>query len=132
MAALYPGSRADAPRLKVDVGYMKFVSSEAEWQREVMSAGDGVLCIVDVYNPLWGPCEMVAGHFTNVFYDNGDDMGMRFVRADASKISGLIEFRDTSLPNFVFYLNGEQVGKGEGADIVKIRSTIFEKAPKLR
>ena len=96
MAALYPGSRADAPRLKTDVGYMKFISKEADWEKDVKGAGDGVLCIVDVYNPNWGPCEMLAGHFTNMFFDKGDDYGMRFVRADASKITDLIEFRDKS------------------------------------
>ena len=31
MAALFPGSRADAPRLKVDVNFMKFISSEKDW-----------------------------------------------------------------------------------------------------
>ena len=73
MATLFPGSRPDAPRLKVDVGFMKFISSEKEWEKEVMSAGDGVLCIIDVYSPNWGPSEMVAGHFSNLFFDNGDD-----------------------------------------------------------
>ena len=132
MAALAPGSRADAPRLKVDVTYMKFVQSEKDWDKEVMQAGDGVLCIVDAYNPNWGPCEMTAGLFTNWFFDNGDDYGMRFVRADASKIGALIEFRDTCEPNFAFYKGGEQVAKVKGADIVAIKNTIFEKAPKLR
>ena len=56
--ALPPGSRADAPRLKVDVAFMKFVTSEAEWEREIMNAGDGVLCVVDVYNPLW--CALIS------------------------------------------------------------------------
>ena len=111
---------------------MKFVATETDWQRDVLDAGDGVLCIVDVFNPLWGPCEMAAGHFSNLFYDNGDDMGMRFVRADAAKISGLVEFRDTCEPVFVFYRNGELVAKVAGADIVKIKDTIFDKAPKLR
>ena len=132
MAALYPGSRADAPRLKTDVGYMKFVSKEADWEKDVKGAGDGVLCIVDVYNPNWGPCEMLAGHFTNMFFDKGDDYGMRFVRADASKITDLIEFRDDCMPNFVFYKGGDQVAKVSGANVVAIENTIMEKAPKLR
>ena len=59
-------------------------------------------------------------------------MGMRFVRADASKIGHLVEFRDTCQPHFVFYKGGEQVAKVVGADIVGIKATIFEKAPKLR
>ena len=48
-----PGSRADAPRLKVDVGFMKFVVSEREWAKEVVDADNRVLCVVDIYNPLW-------------------------------------------------------------------------------
>ena len=51
--ALPPGSRADAPRLKVDVGFMKFVVSEREWAKEVLDADNRVLCVVDIYNPLW-------------------------------------------------------------------------------
>ena len=32
MATLFPGSRPDAPRLKVDVTtFMKFVASEKDW-----------------------------------------------------------------------------------------------------
>lgn len=97
-----------------------------------MQAGDQVLCIVDVYNPTWGPCEMMSGHFSNLFYDNGDDIGMRFVRADAGKVMDLIEFRDTCEPGFVFYLGGQAVAKVIGSDIVKIKETVMEKAPKLR
>lgn len=58
MATLFPGSRADAPKLKTDCNFMKFVFTEQEWKRDVVDAGDGVLCIVDVFNPLWGPCEV--------------------------------------------------------------------------
>ena len=130
--ALAPGSRADAPRLKTDVSFMKFVTLEKDWEKEVLNAGDSVLVVVDVYNPNWGPCEMCSGHFGNLFFDNGDEYGMRFVRAEATKIPALIEFRDSAQPNFVFYLNGEMVTKIAGADIVKIKETIFEKAPKLR
>lgn len=75
---------------------------------------------------------MAAGHFQNLFYDNGDDMGMKFVRADATKVPSLVEFRDNCEPMFVFYLNGEQISKLQGADLVKIKATVFEKAPKLR
>lgn len=74
---------------------------------------------------------MASGHFSNFFYDNGDDIGIKFVRADATKISPLLEFRDSCQPHFVFYLGGDCVGKVVGADIVKIRQMIFEKAPKL-
>ena len=75
---------------------------------------------------------MCAGHFSNQFYDFGDDMGMRFVRANATKINDLAEFKDTCSPNFVFYLDGQQVSKIAGPNIVKILATIKERAPKLK
>ena len=75
---------------------------------------------------------MAAGHFSNLFFDYGDEYGMKFVRADASKIMSLMEFRDTCEPNFAFFKGGEMVGKVVGSDFVKIKETIFEKAPTLR
>ena len=60
----------------------------------------------------------------------GENYSMRFVRADASKVTALMEFRDQCMPVFAFYKGGEQVAKVEGADIVKIKNLIFEKAPK--
>ena len=110
--------------------HAQFIQSEKEWERDVAEAGDGVLCICDIYNPLWGPCEMAANVFSNLFYDEGENYSMRFVRADASKVTALMEFRDQCMPVFAFYKGGEQVAKVEGADIVKIKNLIFEKAPK--
>jgi hypothetical protein len=75
---------------------------------------------------------MCAGHFSNQFYDFGDDLGMRFVRAEATKIPDLVEFRGKCMPNFVFYLDGQQVAKIEGPNIVDILKTIQERAPKLK
>jgi len=132
MAGLAPGSRADAMRLKTDVNFMKFVFTDNEWQRDVMDAGDGVLVVVDSFDPMWGPCEMAAGHFSNLFYDFGEEYGMKFVRAQNSNIAALMEFRNTCEPYFLFYLNGEMVQKIKGADIVKAKQTIFDKAPKLK
>ena len=54
MAALAPGSRADAPRLKVDVTYMKFVQSEKDWDKEVMQAGDEMSALPCSRVPLTG------------------------------------------------------------------------------
>lgn len=63
------GTRPDAPKLKVDASFIKLITTDAEWEREVNEANDKVLCIVDVFCATWGPCEMVAGHFSNMFFD---------------------------------------------------------------
>ena len=126
------GTRPDAPKLKVDVGFMKLVQTDAEWQREVLEAGPMLLCIVDIFSPVWGPCEMAAGHLTNYFFDMGDTYGMKFIRADNSKINECIKFRDSAKPTFQFYLNGEVVDEVDGANVQKIKDIITSKAPNLK
>merc|ERR1712070_953528 len=108
---------------------MKFVANDDEWQRDVLDAGGKLLCIVDVYTVLWGPCEMTAGHFSNTYFDLGEKYGMRFVRAAADKIAALETFRGTAEPRFIFYLAGEEVGNVQGSDIPKIMDIITQKAP---
>ena len=62
-------------KLKTDVSFMKMVDSDEAWQRDVIEAGDKLLCIVDVYTGTWGPCEMMSQHFGNYFFDMGDALG---------------------------------------------------------
>jgi hypothetical protein len=80
----------------------------------------------------WGPCEMLAGHFNNMFFDLGEDLGMRFIRADTSKLSALVEYKDNPKPVFLFYHAGKEIHKIEGPNLPEIDSTIKSKAPKLR
>ena len=127
-----PGSRADAPKLKVDASFIMLVTNDAEWEQKVMQAGEKLLVIVDVYSSMWGPCEMLAGHFSNMFYDLGEDIGMRFVRAESSKTAAIVQYKDDCKPRFLFYHNGAEVAMVEGADLPKITSVVNEKAPKLR
>lgn len=47
---------------------------------------------------------MLAGHFSNMYFDFGEKYGMRFVRAEADSIAALKDFRDSSDPVFLFYL----------------------------
>ena len=126
------GSRMDAPKLKTDVGFMKLITTDDEWQREVLDAGPILLVIIDIFSPMWGPCEMASGHFSNLFFDEGDNIGMKFIRADSSKITALTTLKDECMPCFQFVLNGETVAEIKGADIAKIVETIKTKAPSLK
>ena len=75
---------------------------------------------------------MLAGHFNNMFFDLGEDLGMRFIRADTSKLSALVEYKDNPKPVFLFYHAGKEIHKIEGPNLPEIDSTIKSKAPKLR
>ena len=108
------------------------VTNDVEWEQKVVQAGEKLLVIIDVYSSMWGPCEMLAGHFSNMFYDLGEDIGMRFVRAESSKIPALIEYKDNCRPRYLFYHNGAEVANVDGPDLPKITATVMEKAPKLR
>mmetsp|Transcript_34337 Transcript_34337/g.68377 ORF Transcript_34337/g.68377 Transcript_34337/m.68377 type:complete len:122 (-) Transcript_34337:248-613(-) len=115
---------------KVDVSFMKMVNSDDEWQREVKDAGSKLLCIIDVYTVIWGPCEMLAGHFSNTYFDLGEKYGMRFVRATADNITDLKEkYLGSSEPRFLFYLDGEEIGNVQGSNIPAIMDIITTKSP---
>jgi len=114
---------------KVDVTFMRFVMNDADWKREVLDAGDKVLCVIDVYDKLWGPCEMMAGHLSNFFFDLGEKYGIKFVRAQVNTVDELKEFKDQAEPHFLIYLNGEKLELIPGADIPKIKGAIETKAP---
>ena len=60
--------------------------------------------VIDVYTATWGPCEMVAGHFQNYFYDLGETLGIKFVRAEADKITALKEYAGAASSTFLMYL----------------------------
>ena len=72
---------------------------------------------------------MVAGHFSNYFFDLGETKGIKFVRATSDKIAALDAYRGKSDSNFLFYLNGEQVKAIAGSNIPAIYETIKENAP---
>lgn len=170
---------------KVDISFMKFVTDDAEWKREIEDCGDKQICsarrlsspvdtprlamfclqrvlswwhpfasppqqqrisslprslpapacsnvtVVDVYTNMWGPCEMIAGHFNNFFYDLGEVYGLKFVRAACDKVTCLKEYHGESQPIFLFYLGGQQVEKVMGCNLPAILDTIKGKGPKL-
>ena len=60
--------------------------------------------VIDCYTGSWGPCEMVAGHFSNFYFDLGETLGLKFVRACSNNIGELKEFQNASQSTFLFYL----------------------------
>mmetsp|Transcript_51035 Transcript_51035/g.114769 ORF Transcript_51035/g.114769 Transcript_51035/m.114769 type:complete len:125 (-) Transcript_51035:315-689(-) len=115
---------------KVDCSFMKHIYTDDEWEREVQQSA-GVLLIIDLHAKAWGPCEMLAGHFQNIFFDYGEKYSMRFVRAERDKLTASIwnDFKfGSSQPTFVMCLNGEKVGVVEGPIIPQIRELIFANA----
>jgi hypothetical protein len=103
--------------------------NDEDWVREVKEAGSKLLCIIDVYDESWGPCEMIAGHLSNFYFDMGEQYGIKFVRAQANKVPDLAEFKETAVPHFLVYLDGQQLERIDGANIPKIKSCIVTKAP---
>ena len=131
---------------KVDVSFMRLVSSEIDWTREVKDAGPKLLCsehacssspsefgteflphqrwdrspphapstmcaVVDVYDDAWGPCEMLAGHLSNYYFDMGEKYAMKFVRAVSNNIGELKAQSGNSQPMFLFYLVRHRVSR---------------------
>ena len=47
---------------------------------------------------------MIAGHFSNYYFDLGEKYGVKFVRAQCDKIASLKDYKDRSQPTFLFYL----------------------------
>ena len=101
---------------KVDVSFMKFCYNDDEWTREVKEPvgvllgapapsticrrpdtltsqprknAHPVVVVVDMYSKVWGPCEMLAGHYQNLFFDYGEKISIRFVRAERDKVRPL-------------------------------------------
>ena len=62
------------------------------------------VAVIDVYDESWGPCEMIAGHLSNFYFDMGEQYGIKFVRAQANKVPDLAEFKETAVPHFLVYL----------------------------
>ena len=72
---------------------------------------------------------MIAGHFSNYFFDLGETYSMKFIRACADKVNALKEFRDASQPVFLFYLDGELVETIQGPNVPAILGAIKSKSP---
>ena len=98
---------------------------------------------------------MVASYFSNYYFDLGETLGLKFIRAQSNSITDLKEYKDKSDSTFLFYLvrdshaipciettlltrartrplwqSGEKMNAIEGCNIPAIQSFLKENAPK--
>jgi len=118
---------------KVDVSFIKHVATSDDFQREVIDHGqDNLLVVVDVFTGTWGPCNMLDQYFMNQFFEMGDnDYAIKFVRAKSDKIGALVQFHDSPMPHFLFYMNGEMVAKVEGPKMPELTKNMEAHAVKV-
>ncbi len=74
---------------------------------------------------------MIAQHFVNMFFSLSDTKGIKMVRAQCDKVSALTEYKDMSEPVFLFFLDGKEVGKVQGANVAEITKMVHKQAPNL-
>lgn len=118
---------------KKDMSFMKMVSNDEDFHREVYDHGqENLLVMVDIYTKVWGPCLMLDNYLYNSFFDMSDaGMGVKFVRAQCDKILELSEYRDTACPHFLFYMNGEKIEHVEGPKIPELSKHMNSHAVKV-
>eukprot|EP00324_Dicrateria_rotunda_P008763 CAMPEP_0206178678 /NCGR_PEP_ID=MMETSP1474-20131121/64988_1 /ASSEMBLY_ACC=CAM_ASM_001110 /TAXON_ID=97495 /ORGANISM="Imantonia sp., Strain RCC918" /LENGTH=122 /DNA_ID=CAMNT_0053591345 /DNA_START=24 /DNA_END=392 /DNA_ORIENTATION=- len=118
---------------KVELFFMKYASTDDEWQSVVMEVKD-TLVVVDIYNKIWGPCEVLANNFLNLYYELSDKLSLRFVRAEVDHLEepSLAHFKGSAQANFLFYLDGELIRDVKGPNIPEIKELINTKAPPLQ
>src|SRR5581483_7573337 len=72
--------------------------------------------VVDVWGPRCGPCLALMPHVEQLEARCGE--AVKFVKIDASKNRRLcLELRVMSLPTYLFYRNGEGVGRLTGGEL---------------
>lgn len=114
------------------------------------------LAVVEIYNKIWGPCEVLANNFLNLYYDLSDKLSLRFVRAEVDHLEepSLAHFKGSAQANFLFYLvrvrsplarcsrerrlaarlsqDGELIRDVKGPNLPQIKELINTKAPPLQ
>ena len=72
--------------------------------------------VVDFWGPRCGPCLALMPHVEKLEAATGDKA--KFVKVDASKNRRLcLDLRVMSLPTYLFYKNGEGVGRLTGGEL---------------
>ena len=90
--------------------------------REELTAAIAGKCVVDCFAEWCGPCKMVAPHFAKWAEENPD---ITFVKIDVDESEDLAASLGISaMPTFIFFKNGTEVDRVQGAVVGKIQENI--------
>ena len=90
-----------------------------------------VCAVVDVYSSNWGPCDMLVGHFSNLYFELSEKLSFGFARAAADTVPVLKDLAGAAAPTFLFFLDGKEVARIVGPRMTEIKAKINELSPKL-
>ena len=124
---LLPPSGTMANSLKVVVA----ADDSDGYETMVLGAGEGTLCVVDVYNSWCGPCEALSRKIGTLFNELGE-FDIKFVQAKADAIKALAEFAvpARSKPLFLFIKGGKEVARMDGANPIELEKLVTANATK--
>ena len=79
-------------------------------------------CVVDCFAEWCGPCKMVAPKFTSWA---SEYPGIKFVKVDVDNSEDLAaSLGIQAMPTFIFFKDGKEVERIQGANVPKIESTL--------
>merc|ERR1712050_636441 len=87
------------------------------------------MVIIDFYADWCPPCRMIAPHLDQLVEENGGALAIYKVNVDhdhSEAIQTKNNIRVQSIPLFVGYKNGVEVGKVEGANKAKLAAMIAQ------
>ncbi|KAJ1616861.1 hypothetical protein T492DRAFT_1104115 [Pavlovales sp. CCMP2436] len=113
---------------------MSFITSLKDledWNSSVIK-NPHALIVVDVYSAWCGPTTMLHRTIKNLFYELGEQHNIKFCEGNSVLIAPLKVEKDRlgCKPLTLFYRDGVEVGRVEGADVPKIEKVIRDNAPK--
>lgn len=102
-----------------------------DWTAEVLK-NPHALIVIDVFSDWCGPTTMLHRTLKNLFYELGEQHNIKFCEANADFVAPLkIEKEKLGCkPLWLFYKDGVEIGRIEGADVPKIEKIVREHAPK--
>ena len=98
--------------------------SPTNFDNRINKKKDDVLKVVDYFASWCGPCQEIAPDYQALAKENND---IQFFKVDVDQLEDVSARHEVSaLPTFVFYLNGDEVGRVVGADLEELRDTVEE------
>mmetsp|Transcript_43031 Transcript_43031/g.71523 ORF Transcript_43031/g.71523 Transcript_43031/m.71523 type:complete len:117 (-) Transcript_43031:216-566(-) len=97
---------------------LKFIvpcKDNVSFKNVVLAAPSGCLCVIDAYSEWCGPCEALNRKLQALYMDMSE-YDIKFVQAMADSIDCLAEQAQHSKPLFLFYKDGQEIARLEGAN----------------